>query len=72
MVTSEIWNPWSRFDKIWGVRLYSTTTPVHAVAGRDSRVTCCGEHFSSGGYQQALPVTCERCLEQIGCLAGEV
>ena len=59
-------------DEIWGVRFYFDSAPVHAVKGLRSRVTCCGQHFSGGAGQEELPVTCEQCLVQIGCLAVEV
>ena len=72
MVTFGFRTARSPLDELWGVQLYLPSSPVHAVKGRSSRVTCCGEHFSPDGFQQALPVTCERCLEQIGCLPVEV
>jgi hypothetical protein len=61
----------SSLDEVWGMRLYHADSPVHAVKGRGSRITCCGEHFTMERCQQALPVTCEPCLVQLGCLPVE-
>lgn len=46
--------------------------PSHAVRGRTTRYTLCGEALPFPCYAYtSRPVTCEPCLEALACLAKE-
>lgn len=61
----------SPLDEVWAVRL-DRDGPRHAVQGRNSKVTRCGEKFLGvPPTLERLPINCEACVEWLGCLPKE-